>query len=199
MGLEWKRDKYILALSSDEKELVARRRSELLKVGANGVIGYNTGCSLLYPNKKFTVERGIELIRAWRAHFPDKVVALLGGREDAERQEAMKKAFATDPFVVSTPTSEGLRSGILWMATADLVFTGCSLGLHISIALDRPTIVWFGVSCAQEIDLYDKGIKLQSEVSCSPCWRKSCDQRVMCYDRVEISSIIDASARLLKS
>lgn len=199
MELEWQRDPYVLELTEQEKKEVQRRRQMILPSGAQGIIGMNTGCSLLFPYKKFTVPRSVECVRAWRQNFPTFVVALLGGPEDTERQEAIKAAFADDPFVINTPTKEGLRSGVLWMDTADIVLSGCSLGLHIAIALKKPVIAWFGVSCIQEIDVYSRGVKLQAEVSCSPCWRKSCEQEIKCYDQVSVDRVIAATSDLMKN
>lgn len=196
MGLKWERDPYVLEKTPEERATIIARRAELLQ-GKRGIIGYNTGCSLLFANKKFTVARSIEIVRMWREKFPDFVVALLGGREDGERQAAMKAAFAVDPFVVNTPTDQGLRSGILWMDAADMVLSGCSLGLHIAIALKKPAIAWFGVSCAQEIDLYDRGVKLKADVACTPCWKKTCSNDPMCYDRVAVSEIERATREVL--
>lgn len=198
MGLPWERDPYILELTPAEIAEVKNRRAQVTSQGAKGVIGYNTGCSVLFPYKKFTIPRAIEVIRGWRRDFPDHAVALLGGPEDTERQKQMKEAFKDDPFVVNTPTTEGLRSGVLWMDTSDLVLSGCSLGLHIAIGLKKPSIAWFGVSCIQEIDLYDRGVKLQAEVACSPCWKKSCAQDVKCYDQVSPERIMNATRELLQ-
>lgn len=198
MNLEWKRDPYILEKTPDEEAIVKQRRAELLQ-GKKGVIGYNTGCSLLFPYKKFTVEHSIDVIRMWRKQHPDWVVALLGGREDSERQTAMKEAFKNDPYVVNTPTTEGLRSGILWMDATDLVLSGCSLGLHIAIGLKKPVICWFGVSCAQEIDTYDRGVKIKADVSCAPCWKKSCNNEPKCYNRVSTTEIEKATSTLMKN
>jgi len=199
MGLAWERDPYVMELTSFEKEEVARRRQEILSLGVQGIIGYNTGCSLLFPYKKFTEARAIEVIAAWRQQFPYWAVALLGGPEDNERQLAMKAAFANDRLVINTPTREGLRSGVLWMDAADIVLSGCSLGLHIAIALRKKAIAWFGVSCIQEIDIYDRGVKLQAEVACSPCWQKNCKQSVKCYDMVRVESIVDATRKLVNA
>lgn len=196
MGLEWQRDPYILELSTQEKLEAEKRRAGMLGV-AKGIIGYNTGCSLLFPYKKFRVERAIEMISQWRQRFPDHKIALLGGPEDSERQDEMKAAFAHDDYVINTPTREGLRSGVLWMATSDMVLSGCSLGLHIAIALKKPVIAWFGVSCIQEIDVYDRGVKLQAQVACSPCWKRSCSEEPKCYDQVSLESIMEATAQIL--
>ena len=198
MGYRWQRDPYILQLTLAESRLSTEYRRGILKAAnAKGIIGYNTGCSTLFPYKKFTVERAIETIRAWRQKFPDYAVLLLGGPEDTARQAEMKQAFAEDQAVVNSPTTEGLRSGIVWMDASDLVFSGCSLGLHIAIALGKKTIAWFGVSVAAEIDLYDRGIKLVADVGCTPCWKKSCFNEPKCFNEVAPARIIKATQELL--
>ncbi len=196
LGMTWQRDPYILTLTEDEGRIVAERR--LVLRGANrGVIGYNTGCSELYPYKKLSTDGATILVRQWRQHFPDWSVALLGGREDQERQAIIKRSFPDDPHVINTPTTEGLRSGILWMDATDIVFSGCSLGMHIGIALKKPVIAWFGVSCSQEVDLYDRGVKIPSAVSCSPCWLKTCENEPKCYDRVLWDDVASAMAKYI--
>ncbi|MEZ4742527.1 MAG: glycosyltransferase family 9 protein [Bdellovibrionota bacterium] len=197
MCLSWERDPYVLQFNETEKREIVRRRQEI--VGSHkGVIGYNTGCSLLYPNKKLTIERSIELVKAWRTKFPDYCVALLGGKEDLERNRQIFDAFENDPMVVNTPTDQGLRSGMMWVDCCDLVFSGCSLGMHIAIALKKKVIAWFGVSCSQEIDLYDRGAKIQADVACSPCWKKDCSNEPMCYDRVSVDAVVQATAELFE-
>ena len=196
MGLDWERDSYHLEFSPEEMQEIDRRRRQI-KAGFDGVIGFSTGCSTLFPYKKFTVEKSIEIIEGWLRDFPKYKIALFGGREDTDRNRAIKGHFIDVDRVENTPTSEGLRSGILWMAVADLILTGCSLGLHISIALETKIITWFGVSCAQEIDLYERGLKLSSNVPCSPCWKKSCDKDVKCFDEVSNAEILSATSTLL--
>lgn len=197
MALKWERDPYILELTANEKAEVERRRLSISPEGSKGLIGYNTGCSLLFPYKKFTVQRAIETVSAWRKSFPEWGVALLGGPEDTDRQREMKEHFANDPFVINTSTTDGLRSGVLWMDATDIVLSGCSLGLHIALGLKKAVICWFGVSCIQEIDVYDRGIKIQSDVSCSPCWKKACDMPVKCFDQVTPDLVMKATGELV--
>lgn len=198
MNLEWQRDPYVIDFNNSEKIEIEKRTEELSR-NAKGVLGFSTGCSLLYPYKKFTVERSIEVVSMWRKNFPDYNIALFGGPEDSDRNKAIYAPFIKDNRVINTPTNQGLRSGIMWMDTADIILSGCSLGLHITIALQKKVIAWFGVSCHQEIDLYDKGVKLLTEVNCSPCWKKSCDQEIKCFNEIKIENIHKATTKLIHS
>ncbi len=196
LELPFNGDEYILELTDTEKA-----HSQTLRLrhffDSKGVIGYNTGCSLLFPYKKFTIERAVEVIQMWRKEFPDYAVALFGGKEDEERQMKMKSYFQDDTKVVNTPTTAGLREGIVWMNICDILLSGCSLGLHIGIGLKKHAIAWFGVSCIQEIDLFKRGVKLQSEVVCSPCWKKSCLNDPKCFNQVSVEKIHQATQAIL--
>jgi heptosyltransferase-2 len=134
MALPWVRDPYILAFTSEEKARIDEYRLAFKK-GAQGIIGYNTGCSELFPYKKFRIEKAIETIRQWRKTFPNHSVALLGGPQDKERHAILAETFAGDELVIPTDLTSGLRVGILQMAAVDMVFSGCSLGMHLAIAL----------------------------------------------------------------
>ncbi|NUM75056.1 hypothetical protein HUU40_11905, partial [candidate division KSB1 bacterium] len=65
--------------------------------------------------------------------------------------------------------------GIVLENLADIVVSGDSLGMHIAIGLKKYVVAWFGLSCAAEIDLYDRGVKIIRDLPCAPCWKKVCD------------------------
>lgn len=198
LGLNWERAEYSLHFTPEEQQRIQEFRKQLLPAHATGVIGFNTGCSVLFPYKKFTVDRAIETVRMWRTDFPAHSVALLGGGpQDKERQDQIKSAFSSDHLVINTPTNEGLRAGMLWIGATDLVFSGCTLGLHIAIAQRKPVIAWFGVSCIQEVDIYGRGTKIQANVTCSPCWKRSCSNEPKCYNSVPVSLIADATREII--
>jgi heptosyltransferase-2 len=69
--------------------------------------------------------------------------------------------------------------------------------MHIAIGLGKKVIAWFGVSCIQEVDLYDLGIKIQAPVACSPCWKKTCDNDPKCFDELPVRDVIAATQSLL--
>jgi heptosyltransferase-2 len=92
--------------------------------------------------------------------------------------------------VISSPCNQGLRDGIVSMATCDLVISGDSLGMHIAIALKKFVIAWFGPTVANEIELYGRGVKVMSQAECGPCWKRHCQKEIMCYDLVPLEEII---------
>ena len=71
---------------------------------------------------------------------------------------------------------------------------GDSLGMHLAIGLGKYVVVWFGLSCAEEIDLFGRGEKILSGVSCEPCWKKSCDD-LKCLRELSMQALYDAVIR----
>ncbi len=196
LDLPYARDEYVLVLSDEERLFVADARRRFGLEGAP-VVGLNTGCSDLFPYKKIPVVQQAEIVDRLHAEFPGVRVALLGGREDTERNREIARLARTGDRVVRTPTDEGLRRGLLYTDLCDLVISGDTLGMHMAIALRKEVVAWFGISCEQEIDLFDRGEKLVAHVGCRPCWKKRCDLEPKCYDRVSTDEVIAAVRRRL--
>lgn len=192
MGLAYRRDEYILNLTPTELEFCEQYKKEVGLTPSNGtaplVVGFNTGCSTLYPNKKMTIEQHVVLIEELAKRDGIKMV-LLGGPEDTERNAEIYRQVGNK--VINTPTTEGVRRGICYENVCDVVITGDSFGMHIAIALKKYVIAWFGVSCWTEIDLFDRGVKLIPEgLACSPCWKRECPYNLECIQMVDLERIV---------
>jgi len=184
----WQRDPYVLKLSPAEEGAAKLRRTQWSTHPNQIIVGINTGCSNVIPYKKLSIDNHRQLIEALQAELGMRVrIVLLGGREDTLRNQRI--AHGLD--VVLSPTEYGLRDGIISMSACDVVISGDSLGLHMAIALGKWTVAWFGPTCAQEIDLYDRGVIVRTKASCSPCWKRNCQKAPMCYDLVSIDEIVD--------
>lgn len=188
LGLDPHNDEYDLPLFEREKDLLYLRRFEWSHSGQKIIVGINTGCAETIPAKKLSIENHRELIRLLQQDTRIQIV-LLGGPEDSSRNIEISKGFSR---VILSPTNKGLRDGLISVAACDLVVTGDSLGMHMAISQRKQVIAWFGPTCAQEIDLYGRGKKILSEASCGPCWKRSCNKPVMCYDLVNLDGIIKA-------
>ena len=177
LGFTYRRDPYRLYLQEDER------------VGPPRRVGFNTGCSPLYPLKRLPLGVQEAAIRLLAPHLEEPVL-LLGGPEDRARNRELARRLG--PMVEETPTDAGLRVGAAHVGRCQVVVTGDSLGMHLAIALQRHVVVWFGLTCPQEIDVYQRGVKVLADVDCAPCWRRQCENTPLCRERVAPEWIRDA-------
>ncbi|MCB0412669.1 MAG: hypothetical protein KDD22_09095, partial [Bdellovibrionales bacterium] len=175
---------YVLNLDSSEKQ-EAQNRKMTWAPRQQIVVGINTGCATLIPYKKMSIDLHRQLIEKLLEYENLKVV-LLGGREDTQRNAQIAQGLS----IVSSPTENGIRDGLISVEACDIVISGDSLGMHMAIALKKYVVAWFGPTCPQEIDLYGRGTKVLAQVGCGPCWKRSCHNLVMCYDQVPIDQIL---------
>ncbi len=183
----FRRDEYSLLLTGGEKREALCRRANWTDGEDLVLIGLNTGCSGVIPYKKLSIEVHRELIERLE-NFPQFRVVLLGGSEDKDRNREIAHGFKS---VIQSPTESGLRDGLVSVEACDVIVTGDSLGMHMGIALKKWTVAWFGPTCAHEIDLYNRGLRVLSEASCSPCWKRRCDRNPMCYDLVPMETLLE--------
>lgn len=187
-NLEYKRDDYVFNFTRAEEQFIENYKRETGINENDEVIGFNTGCSLLFPNKKMTVEQHIELINKFISYGRFKIM-LLGGPEDSERNKLIADEFKGK--IINTPVNEGVRRGACYESIPQLIITGDSFGMHLAIALKKYVIAWFGLSCWTEIDLYDRGVKLFPEgLFCAPCWKKVCPYNLECVQMIDLERIV---------
>ncbi len=186
--LNYRRDPYTLILSDEEQHYCREYRQEHGLDTGDLVVGFNTGCSELFPNKKMTVEQHVALIESLHT-LPGMRLVLVGGPEDTVRNAEIVRRVGSK--VLSTPTTEGVRRGLCYIQCCDLVITGDSFGMHAAIGLGKEIIVWFGLSCWTEIDLFDRGTKLIPEgLYCAPCWKRVCPYDLECIQMIDLDGIV---------
>ncbi|NUN07834.1 MAG: glycosyltransferase family 9 protein [Ignavibacteriaceae bacterium] len=195
--LEFKGDEYVFNFTPAEIEYTNTYMKENGLGASDEIIGFNTGCSNLFPNKKMTVEQHIFLIEKLLAFNRFKIL-LLGGPEDIERNKAIAAPFGDK--VLNTPATNGVRMGACYENIPQLIITGDSFGMHLAIALKKYVIAWFGLSCWTEIEMYGRGIKLWPEgLECSPCWKKSCPYNLECIDMIDLNRIVSETVTFFDS
>jgi heptosyltransferase-2 len=186
--LDYNRDEYVFNFTVEELNFIDKYKNHVGITDNDKVVGFNTGCSNLYPNKKMTIEQHIYLIDKLLSLNEYKII-LLGGPEDTERNKTISDHFGQK--IINTPTTEGVRRGACYESIPQVIVTGDSFGMHLAIALKKYVIAWFGVSCWTEIDLYDRGVKLyQEDLFCSPCWKKVCPYDLECIRMIDLDRII---------
>jgi heptosyltransferase-2 len=79
----------------------------------------------------------------------------------------------------------------------DLVVTGDTTALHLAVGLRKKVVALFGPTCAQEIELYGRGEKIVSPLSCVPCYRRVCAKAPNCMEAVSPPEVLKSVDRLL--
>ena len=195
--LEYARDEYTFSLTEDEIRFVQGYKREINYDHAKTYVGFNTGCSNLFPNKKMTIDQHVKLINTL-ARDENLVLVLLGGREDTERNRTIYRSVDASARgkIIATPTEEGIRKGACYMDICNVVISGDSFGMHLAIALRKYVIAWFGLSCWTEIELFGRGEKLiPYGLECSPCWKQECPYNLECIDMIDLERIVQLVRR----
>lgn len=187
-NLNYMNDDYTFNFTESELEFIREYKSEIGINENSKIIGFNTGCSLLFPNKKMTIDQHVILIEKFLSYKQFKIM-LLGGPEDEERNNLIANHF--NGLVINTPTNGGVRKGACYESIPQVIITGDSFGMHLAIALKKYVIAWFGLSCWTEIELYGRGIKLFPEsLFCAPCWKKVCPYNLECVQMIDLERIV---------
>jgi ADP-heptose:LPS heptosyltransferase len=195
--LKFRRDEYTVTLSPEEIAFCDRYKTSVGIAPGDVVVGLNTGCSELYPNKKMTIEQHVRLVDMLAGISRLKIV-LVGGPEDTQRNAEIVRRVGEK--VISTPTTEGVRRGLCYVNICDVVISGDSFGMHMAIGLKKHVIVWFGVSCHQEIDVFERGLKLVPHgLDCSPCWKRECPYNLECIQMISLEAMVMEVERVIHS
>jgi heptosyltransferase-2 len=186
--------RYVLEIDADERE---RGRTHLKELGVlfdRPVIGLNTGAGGRWPLKQWREEGYVELIARLNAHHRVQFV-LLGGPGERDRHERLKAASAVPLLDAGCDNPVRHFAGIV--SHCDVVITGDTLAMHISLALERRTVVLFGPTSVAEIEMYGLGEKIAPDMTCLSCYKTSCDFVPNCMDLISVDMVERAVARQL--
>ena len=192
--LPYSKEEYILHVDDEEKRAAD---SDLALLGiTSGAIGINTGSGDRFAGKRLSLEQLAELSRGVHTRTGRKAV-LLGGPQEIERNARIQE-MARD-YAVDSGTSHRIHRFAAIVSRLGCVVTGDTIAMHIAIAVKVPVVVFFGSTCASEIELYGRGEKIVSDLSCAPCYKRICpiDESEKCMTDIPSALIMKSVARVL--
>jgi len=68
--------------------------------------------------------------------------------------------------------------------------------MHLALALQKKTVVLFGSTSPQEIELYGLGQKIFAGVDCSPCYKAHCSD-LKCMEAISAQDVYQAIVKLI--
>ena len=196
LGMSFDGEEYVFSV--DEASATAAR-NYLKKIGvgphslARPVVGLNTGSGTRFAGKKLPMETYARLAEEFHEKMKGTVF-LLGGDEEIKRNETIQK-MAVCPTV--NTGSHPIRVFAAFVKMCDLVVTGDTTAMHVAIAVKTPVVAYFASTCAQEIEMYGRGRKIVSGISCAPCYKKICPIDEQCMKDMGIAQIFREAKHLL--
>ncbi len=160
------------------------------------IIGINTGGGKRWALKKWTLENYIELIKLLKKTGQENGIILFGGPEEVEFNQKIKNEVG--PLIVDAGCFNSILRFSALIDLADIFFTPDSLGMHISIALDKPSIVIVGPTSPWELDVFGNGeIIFRDICDCIACYRPTCNKKINCMNTIKPGKIFEAIERYL--
>ena len=194
LGLEGRAHQYVLQLDDDERSAARRHLESAGLDSGRPVVGLNTGAGGRWPLKQWREDGYLELVE--RLHRTEDVqFVLLGGPSEQARNERLKSASSVP--LLDPGCDNPVRHFAALVGCCDVVVTGDTLAMHLSLAQGRRTVVLFGPTSWAEIELYGLGEKVVPTMECLSCYKTSCDFVPNCMDLITTDMVEGAVRRQL--
>jgi len=178
-----------LILDEDSKTFAKQffKKNHLNK--SNKIIGINTGGGKRWQLKKWTLENYIESIKILKNSFTEIGILLFGGPEEVKFNQMIIKEVGS--LLVDTGCHNSVLQFSALIDLVDVFFTPDSLGMHLSIALEKITIVLVGPTSPWELDVFERGeIVYNKNLNCIACYKPFCDKKINCMNSIQTEEIL---------
>jgi heptosyltransferase-2 len=192
--LPWENDEYVVEIDDRDRRHADRLMNHLGLTASDVIVGLNVGGGSAFAHKMWDADECTRFVIELLNDVDCRVLLLGGERERAVIEQIMRQRL---PRVSSAGTENTIRQFQGIIGRCDVVVTGDSLGMHLAIAEKRPTLVLFGCTCAQEIELYGRGERIASPAPCAPCYRRECRRTPTCMEEIEPHLVAQSVKRWL--
>ncbi len=152
------------------------------------VIGINTGGGSRWELKKWIFEYYIDLVKIIKQKNPDFGILLFGGPEEIEMNKKIKAQIPD--LIMDTGCNNSIKEFAALIGLCDIFFTSDSLGMHLSIALDKTTIVLVGPTSPWELEVFNDGdVIYNKKLKCISCYKSTCDFVKNCMNTLKPEDI----------
>ncbi|MHC4850583.1 MAG: glycosyltransferase family 9 protein [Planctomycetota bacterium] len=183
----------ILRPAADDRSFAARLLADHGLTAP--IVGLNTGASPRWRHKRWTRGHQAEFVAA----MTDRSISvlLLGGGEEARTHAELRQRSA-GAKVVSAGTDLSYGCFAACVESCQALVTGDTLALHVATARKVPVVALFGPTSATEIELYERGVKVQPDgLPCLVCYLPDCDVEPHCQELITVDRVVAAVAKLL--
>jgi heptosyltransferase-2 len=157
------------------------------------IIGINPGAGKRWELKKWTVKGFIETAKYFsqKGHF----VLLFGSVHDKNEIDLILKENI--PNIISTRIDNTIPDFFAKINLCDVILCGDTMALHTAVGLNKNIVALFGPTSVNEIEMYSKGLKIQSNKTCVVCYKQECGLIDNCMESIASKDVIKAIEQYL--
>ncbi|MDR1122960.1 MAG: glycosyltransferase family 9 protein [Endomicrobium sp.] len=157
------------------------------------IIGINPGAGNMWKLKKWTPKGFIETAK----YFSQKgyFVLLLGSTHDKNEIDLILKENMSN--VISTGINNTIPDFFAKINLCNVVLCGDTMALHAAAGLKKNIVALFGPTSINEIEIYSKGVKIQSNKNCVVCYKQECNLADTCMEAITAKDVIKAVKQYL--
>lgn len=151
-------------------------------------------------NKRWPVERFVELVRVFPATTPKLEFVILGGGQDRELGKTIAEAAPGRCLDLTGRLT--LAEMVEWIRRCDLMVTNDTGPMHVAAALQKPIVALFGPTDPRRTGPYRQsdGVLQTTTLPCVPCLKSRCfrSRQMECLENVSVSAVIQAVEQRLR-
>jgi len=157
------------------------------------VVGLNTGCGGRWTSRLWDDKNWISLARTLRKKGFE--VVLLGGEQEHSKNQRLARASKAKYF-----GHFPLQQFIGLVDQCDLVVTGVTMAMHITIGLGKKIVLFNNIFNRHEFELYGLGAIIEPDKPCRCFYQPTCtNTQYRCMEHLPVARVVDACERLLRS
>ena len=194
MGWTFQGEEYVLVLGEGEGAWAEARMGDLGLRG-QAPIGLAIGAGLSFANKTWPPHRWAGLADRIADELQRSVLLLVGPGETPLGNRVMGSMKGHGARL--SGGDHDVRQFAALLERCAAVVSGDTLAMHLAIAVKTPVVALFGPTCAQEVELYGRGVKVVSPKECAPCYRKECHVNPTCLEEISEERVLEALTGVL--
>ncbi len=152
-----------------------------------------------WMNKRWPVEKFIEVSRGLLSANPQLRLAVLGGHADQSLGAAI--ATGAGPGVTDLTGRLSLPEMVEWLRRCAVLVTNDTGPMHVAAALGRPVVALFGPTHPSRTGPYGAGHQVFTvPLPCAPCMRSRChwSESLACLKGIQATWVVEAVLKRLK-
>jgi ADP-heptose:LPS heptosyltransferase len=157
------------------------------------VIGLNTGCGARWTSRLWDDRNWIALARELKRKGYE--VVLLGGEQEHTKNNKIARAAKVKYFGHAP-----LQTFMSLIDRCDLVVTGVTMAMHVTIGLGRKIVLINNIFNKHEFELYGLGEIVEPEKPCRCFYQPVCtNAEYRCMEHLPVRNLVHACERVLGS